>query len=941
MRPSVVRAAAVLALAVFAASPSALAQKAKPATKPAAAANGPAPTLKQVAAVEGITEYALPNGLRVLFVPDATKPTFTINLTVLVGSRHEGYGETGMAHLLEHMLFKGSPRHKSPVKEMNDRGAQWNGSTWVDRTNYFEVVPTSDANLEWAVDFEADRFVHSFISGEDLKTEFTVVRNEFESGENSPFRMLLQRTLAAAYEWHNYGKSTIGNKADIEGVPVDRLQTFYRKFYQPDNAILVLAGRFDAPKAMALIADKFGRIPRPARSLATGNVLFTTYTEEPVQDGERIVNLRRTGDVKLVMFAYHIPSGTHPDFAALDVLGTILGTDVTGRIYKAVVDPKIGTSSGAFAWQFKEPGVLVAFGETRKEQMIDSVRLALEDVLENFTKRPVTAEELDRAKTELLKNIELTLNKSEDVGLGLSEWAAMGDWRFQFIHRDRIRRVTVADVQRVAQAYLLSSNRTLGMFHPTTSPVRAEIPKTPDFGALVASYTSTETRSVGEAFDVNPAKIDGRIRKSTLANGMKVNMLPKQTRGGAVSFAMELRYGTEAALTGKGSIPDLMVSMLERGTTARTRAQMKDTLDKLKARVGVFSAAAGVARLSVETTKENLVAAIRLLAEQATRPSFPADEFDKLKLEQQAQIEQQRTEPTALGSNAAQRLISPYPKGHPLYVETFDESLESIKAVTLDQVKAFHAAYVGAQAGDVAVAGDFDADAVAKVLADEFGGWRAQQPYARVKHVLGKVDSTVRKIETPDKKNALFIAAQPIDLRSRDPEWVAFRIASFIFGESPLSARIGERLRQKEGLSYGAGAFSNTDFEDRSGSYIIQAIYNPANNDKLVAAAREELEKALKDGFTADEVEKAKTAWLQSRFQVRAEDRSLIGMMLLRSEHGLTFDGWDGDIERRTAKLTVADVNAAFRKYISAQKVAWVVAGDFAGAKKEDARPKP
>ena len=933
MRDRLVRLVAALSAAALSASPLLAQTPAAPAAS--------APTLKRGATVEGITEYTLPNGLRVLLVPDATKPTFTLNLTIFVGSRHEGYGETGMAHLLEHLLFKGSSRHTSPVTEMNDRGAQWNGTTWVDRTNYYEVVPTSAANLEWAIDWEADRFVNSFVSGEDLKTEFTVVRNEFEAGENSPFRMLLQRSLAASYEWHNYGKSTIGNKADIEGVPIDRLQAFYRKYYQPDNAMLVLAGQYDDARAMKLIAEKFGRIPRPVRALEKGTVIFTTYTEEPVQDGERIINLRRTGDVKLVMYTYHIPSGTHPDFAALDVLGTILGTDVTGRLYKAVVDPKIGSSIGAFAWQFREPGVLVAFAQTRKEQSIDSVRLAMASVLENFAATPVDAAELDRAKTEMLKNIDLTLNKSEDVGLGLSEWAAMGDWRFQFIHRDRIKKVTAADVQRVAKQYLLSSNRTLGMFHPTTAPVRAEVPKSPDFGALVAAYTGTETRSVGEAFDVNPARIDARLRRATLPNGMKVVLLPKQTRGGAVSFAMELRYGTEQALTGRGSVPDLMVSMLDRGTQVRSRAQMKDTLDKLKARVGIFPAGPGAARLTVETTKENLVPALRLLAEAAKRPAFPADEFEKLALEQTAGLEQQRTEPQALGFTAAQRLISPYPKGHPLYVETIDESLASLKAATLDQLKAFHAAFLGAQSGDAAVAGDFDADAVSRVLAEEFGNWRAEQPYARVKRILGKVDSTVVKIETPDKKNALFLAAQPINLRSRDPEWVAFRIASFIFGESPLSARIGERLRQKEGLSYGAGAFATTDVADRGGSYIINAIYNPANNEKLVRSAREELERSLKDGFTADEVEKAKTAWLQSRFQVRAEDRSLVGMMLLRSEFGMTFDSWDGDIERRTAKLTVADVNAAWRTYVSAQKVAWVVAGDFAGAKKEDTRPKP
>ena len=913
-----------------------------PLTQSAAqTARSVAPALRKVTSVEGITEYALPNGLRVLLVPDATKPTFTINLTILVGSRHEGYGETGMAHLLEHLMFKGSPRHKNPTKEMNDRGAQWNGTTWVDRTNYYEVVPSTDANLEWAVDYEADRFVNAFISGEDLKTEFSVVRNEFESGENSPFRVLLQRTLAAAYEWHNYGKSTVGNKADIEGVPIERLKAFYRKHYQPDNALLVLAGQYDEARAMKLIADKFGRIPRPARSLDRGNLLFTTYTEEPTQDGERIVNLRRTGDVKLAMFAYHIPAGTHPDFAALDVLGTILGTDVTGRLYKAVVDAKLGTNTGSFAWQWKEPGVLIAFGQTRKEQSVDSVRAAMEAVLEHVADTPVDAMELDRAKTEMLKNIELSLNKSEDVGLGLSEWAAMGDWRFQFIHRDRIKKVTAADVQRVAKQYLLASNRTLGVFYPTDAPVRALVPRTPDFGALVASYTGTETRSVGEAFDVTPAKIDARIRRSVLPNGMKVGLLPKQTRGGAVSLAVDLRFGTEAALSNKGATPDLALAMLGRGTTQRSRAQMKDTLDKLKARLGIFSLGAGNARATLETTRENLVPAIKLLVEALRQPGFADDEFEKLRRENLAGLEQQLTEPTALGFIEAQRLLSPYPVGHPLHQNSLPESITELKAATLDQVKAFHAAFYGAQAGAVAVAGAFDAEPVLGALRDAFGGWTAREPFVRVKRQLARIDSTSRKLETPDKKNALFVAAQPLDLSWKEADWAAFRVASFIFGEAPLSDRIGTRLRQKEGISYGAGAFADTDQDDRSGSYIINAIYNPANNERILKAAREELERSLKDGFTAEEVEKAKTAWLQTRFQSRAEDRSLVGMMVLRWQSGLTFDAFDGDVERRVAKLTVADVNAAWRKYVSAQKVVWVTAGDFAGAKPEDTKPKP
>ena len=280
---------------------------------------------KKVVTIEGITEYQLENGLQVLLFPDQSRPTVTVNLTIFVGSRHEGYGEAGMAHLLEHMLFKGTPTHPDVPKVLQDRGAQFNGTTWVDRTNYYETLPASDENLEFAIALEADRMVNSFIKAEDLASEMTVVRNEFERGENSPTRVLMQRMTAAAYEWHNYGRSTIGNRSDIERVPVPKLRSFYRRHYQPDNAMLVVAGKFDEKKALEMIQKHFGSIPRPDRQIDR------TYTEEPAQDGERLVSLRRVGDVGLVGVAYHIPAGAHQEFAAVDVLSYILATEPAGR----------------------------------------------------------------------------------------------------------------------------------------------------------------------------------------------------------------------------------------------------------------------------------------------------------------------------------------------------------------------------------------------------------------------------------------------------------------------------------------------------------------------------------------------------------------------------------------------------------------------------------
>src|SRR5262245_51486896 len=347
--------------------------------------------LQQIVTVEGITEYRLDNGLRVLLFPDPSKPRVTVNLTVFVGSRHEGYGEAGMAHLLEHMVFKGTPSHPNISQALQERGAQFNGTTSPDRTNYFETLPASDDNLEFAIALETDRLVHSSIKREDLASEMTIVRNEFERSENSPGSVLGKRILAAAYAWHNYGKTTFGNRSDIDRVPIEHLQACYRKYYQPDNAIVVVAGQFDEARALAFIHTYFGAIPRPQRQRET------TYTEEPEQDGERLVTLRRVGQVGAVGVVYHVPAGPHPEFPALQVLGNILSTQPSWRLYKALVASKLATRVFAFARPMHDPGVLTITAEVPHSGALEGVRDPLIATVEEIGTTGVTAEEVRRA----------------------------------------------------------------------------------------------------------------------------------------------------------------------------------------------------------------------------------------------------------------------------------------------------------------------------------------------------------------------------------------------------------------------------------------------------------------------------------------------------------------------------------------------------------------
>ncbi len=460
------------------------------------------PPPQKITSVEGITEYQLANGLKVLLFPDQSKQTITVNITYMVGSKNENYGETGMAHLLEHLVFKGSPKHQNIPQELTSHGASPNGTTWVDRTNYFETFNATEENLKWALDLESDRMINSYIAKKDLDSEMTVVRNEFESGENSPFRVLLERVNSTAYLWHNYGKSTIGSKADLENVPIDRLQAFYKKYYQPDNAVLAVAGKIDEAKTLEMINQYFGTTPKPTRELQK------LYTLDPTQDGERSVTLKRVGDVQVALAAYHIPASSHKDFAAIQVLASLLGSEPSGRLYKSLIDTKKATSIGSFSFSFKEPQLLYNYAEVLKEKSMDDVKAEMIKTLDEFAATAPTKEEVERAKNELIKPIELAFNSSQNICLQLSEYTGMGDWRLLFINRDRIKEVTVLDVMRVARQYLKPDNRTMGVFIPTEKPERSEIPAIPDVDALVKDYKGTQAVAQGEAFDPSPANIE-------------------------------------------------------------------------------------------------------------------------------------------------------------------------------------------------------------------------------------------------------------------------------------------------------------------------------------------------------------------------------------------------------------------------------------------------
>ncbi len=910
------------------------------AAQPARRANAAPASPVKGATVEGITEYRLANGLKVLLFPDASKPTVTVNITYMVGSRHEAYGETGMAHLLEHLVFKGTPKHRDIPAELSERGARPNGTTWFDRTNYFETVSATEDNLTWALDLESDRMVNSFIAAKDLESEMTVVRNEFESGENSPERTMWQTLMATGFHWHNYGKSTIGARADIENVPITRLQAFYRKYYQPDNAVLVVAGKFDPGKTLAAVNRKFGAIPRPVRSLERGNLLYATYTRDPAQDGERSATVRRVGDKQLFGVMYKVPAAAHPDNAAVQVLSVLLTQAPGGRLYKGLVDTKLAAGVSGLTFDLREPGALIAWADVRKEQSLDSAKTAMLRVLDETRTTPFTVEEVERARNEAVSGIEQLLDNSENVGFALTESEASGDWRLLHLTRDRLRTVTAADVQRVTTAYLKPDNRTTVTYLPTEKPDRAEIPEAPDVQTLVRGYRGTQKVAEGEVFDATPANIDARTRKSALPNGMRVTLLPKRTRGGVVQGSIVLRFGTEQTLRGRRVAANAAGAMLMRGTLERSRQAMKDTLDKLKATVSV-GGSVRAANASFQVRRENLVPTLRLITEMLRKPAFDSAEFEKLRAENLAQIEAGLSDPQALAVTAMQRVNSPTDPEHPLYQGTLPEAVSSWKAITLDAARMFHRDFYAASNADLALVGDFDADSVKSLAASLFGDWSTTRPWVLIPEPFKRTDSTLVNIETPDKPNAVFIGVQAVRLADGDPDYPAMALATEIMGGGFLKSRMADRLRQKDGLSYAVGSQLSVSTGDSAGGLMTFAIYAPQNLNRLQLGFREELDRLVSGGVTAEELEAARTGWLRARQQVYANDNELVNEIIGRRRWNRSFVSYDLALEERVKKLTVADVNAVLRKYVDPKQTVIIRAGDFEGAKKKAATPTP
>jgi zinc protease len=904
-----------------------------PAASPASTAPAQAPAAKvsaqRVRSVEGITEYRLPNGLQVLMFPDETQSTITVNVTYLVGSRHEGYGETGMAHLLEHMMFKGTPRHRNVLKLLGERGGQANGTTWLDRTNYYETLPASPQNLEWTLDLESDRMRNASISPEDLSSEFSVVRNEFESGENDPEAILDERVVSTAFLWHNYGKSTIGSRADIERVPVPALRAFYDRYYQPDNAVLVVSGKFDDAAALAAIERLFGAIGKPARTL------LATYTVEPVQDGEREVTLRRTGDVHVIALAYHTVAGTSDDFPAVEAAIDVLTREPSGSLYKRLVETKLASSLSGSNEPTHDPYVAQFSASVRDPKQLAKVRGILTSTIERLGSGGIDDKSVERWRVSTLKELELAMADSQRIAVDLSEFAALGDWRTLFAYRQRVEKVTTADVVRVAKTYFKASNRTSGTFIPTAAPDRAPLTETPDVAVYVKGIEGGDSRaSRGEAFAATLENIEQRTTRTELAGGISAALLPKKTRGGKVELELRLHWGDETSLQNKATAASLVGDLMARGTAKKSYQDLQDAEDALKAKIWIDTSSDGMT-LHIETLHDKLPGAVALAFEMLTAPSFPANALEIVREEQLASLEERQQDPMSAAWNTLEQLMSKWPKGDPRYPRSVAERIAATKKVTLGEIKKFYKDFVGAGHGELSVVGDFDAAALTSQIETLAKPWQTKKPYARLVEKVWKQPAATKAIDLKDKEMTTIALSHDVAMKDTDADYPAWLLLAQVLG-GDAGSRMWMRLREKEGLSYGVGAWGYADSFDGVGGIGGYAIVAPQNVAKAKASLLEEVDRMLTGTVTEQELQRAKDNWLKDLDTSLSSDSFVADMLANQTFRKRTTEFTRG-LKTKLQAVTAADIARVAKAYLDPKRLILVEAGDAAKA----AKPAP
>lgn len=882
----------------------------------AARAVAPADPARLEAEAGGFSSYVLPNGFRIILIPYPAAADARIELLVKTGSKLEGYGETGMAHLLEHMLFKSAGKRADIKSELTALGANWNGTTTADRTNFFEIVAAEPAKVDAAIRIEADRFIRASFTREHLASEMSVVRNELERGDSDPGSLVMRALQRQSYFWHGYSRPTIGARSDIEDAPFSALQAFHRKHYRPDNAALIVSGKFDQAAVLALASRLFAAARKPAAPK------ISSWTREEPRALTNRSELTLPAGRTIAASAWKLPGLLDRQTHALDLGSAAICSEDWGSLRKALVlEQKIAVAAACGTRVQADYGLFIANASAGKAADAQLLSQAVHEHLESAARAGITQEQLDRARVNELNAWRQLENSHVALAAQVSEAEVAGDWRLLFWQRDIVGSLTLDEVNAALAKWIVASNRSDVLLRHGEGVAAPDVPKPPTAAALLDGRTWPEFGQAGDALPESAAALAAATIAIDTGNPLlQAALIRRHTQGERAWITVANDYGNEAALSGRRSACDVASQLLAYGGGGMTRDQLSARLEALQADWNL-----GLDGITLEAPRAKIDAALAIVLDAWASPALPVAEFERIKAAKIARLEGALKDPGALAENAAALRFDNYPAGHPLAPRSLDEQLAQARALSLADATRCVADFAGRGRLRLGVSGDFSVADVQAIAARLAALAPAKVPYARVRDLPppANVDTAHIEVSMPEKPNALVAGTTFLPIADDSPDFPALRIAVKILG-GDADSRVWARLRERDGLAYAAGvSLYGATFEPRS-RLLIQAS---AASDKAAAALqglREEVARALKDGFSEQEVERAKRNWLQERKTSLRQEKSFAAMLAQGLYAGRDY-AWLARYDADIGRLSAAQVTAALRKYLGQAPIVWLV----------------
>jgi zinc protease len=887
---------------------------------------------EKVQTLEDVEEYLYsPNGLKLLLIQDNAAPVVNVQMVYMVGSKHEVTGNTGSTHLLEHLMFKGTKKFNrengnSIDTELTRVGAQMNATTWNDRTNYYETIPSDQ--IELALEIEADRMRNLLLLQEDKDAEMTVVRNEFERGENNPNSVLAKEIWATAYMAHPYHHSTIGWRSDIENMKMDDLRKFYDTYYWPNNAVLTIVGDFQKEELFRMVDTYFGKISRSA------HIIPQPTTEEPPQYGPRKVTIKKAGENKVVLIGFKIPGVLHQDYPALSILAELLGSGPLSTLHQEIVDNGEAFYTYASASEFEEVGLLSIGTGFDVASTNEDLNKRLLEVIEKFKTEGAKQENIDRIVSNNIAQTILNRDGAGSIAAELAEYIAGGDWTDYINESKKLQKVSAADVNRVAQKYLVDDQSTTGYFIPkengSNPKVDAEASK---FIGAVGSPNYYRNPSLLENATL---KLSGQTETNVLSDVVKdekefgrkkiagIDVITKKTGAKgfitvAASFPIDTYFGKE----NNEMIPSLTAAMLSKGTTKNDKSALSRKLEQIGVYINI-SVADDKVSMSFKCLSKDIETVVNILAEELRYPLFDEKEFELLKQQFVGNMQQGISDPGTQGRIKLSQTI--YPKGHPNYTTSIQDRIKDIEKSTLAEVREFHKSYFGPLAMHLVAVGDIDENAIYKTIKTNFNNWKGGVARNTSSKMTTKVAGQTIVVTIPEKPSAELFIAQYTGLTRDNPDYLPFYMGNFILGGG-FSGRLMLTVRDQEGLTYGIYS-SHDGHKYNGGHWITNASFNPELFQKGEDATKTQLTKWVNDGVTKTELDNTKSNIVGS-FKIGLA--TTIGMavnilsVVERGEDPSYIYQYAEDLKA----ITVDEVNDAIKEYIDIDKLVIVKSGSL------------